>query len=306
MFVINCDYVNYPGDPGYLWQVDPTAADPTAGNATPIGDPHTDVTCAAQGTYQASSGTSFFFDNNDYYLWNPNLEDGVFTEAFPDSYNSPSALASDTDGNFYVLNWHSTPPFGYRLATMDSTGTITEVNPTINVSNTKDFSNYGALAINPVDGKLYTFNRSGGDLQIWTIDLVTGNYVDTGIVVAESGLGFESDPTAMAIDENGIAWVTDDATSTGSGLVAIDLATGDAWLISQGFYDATSTVLPSHGSFNTMSIWIVPPASSGGGSNSGGSAALANTGNSDVVVWAAIFSSALIASGFLLLKRRRS
>lgn len=118
----------------------------------------------------------------------------------------------------------------------------------------------------------------------------------------------------MAIDSNGIAWLLDDAQGiNGGGLVAVNLATGTAWPMTNGLYNLSrfGTSVGPNGLYYSTSIWLKSPvapapapnpAPNGDGSNT----ALASTGSNSLWLTAAGVSAIVVGVGVWRIRRRRT
>lgn len=281
------------------------------GETTPIGDPTAlgnDSECAAQGTYLSATNSSYV--KNDAAaggkLAQVNVDSGKITNIAPtDAY----ALTSDAAGTVYSSIWSLTNPQEFGLVTVNLTTGATSF---VDTTNTYRAPYNLAIAVNPVDDKIYMFTRdtaSNSPLRIVTVNKATGELVETNKVVDESasGLNRQASPGSMAIDSNGIAWIEDDNYGAIGGLIAVNLATGEAWNMSDKFFNAT--LYPSSSYYYTMSIWLVPPAGGGNGENGGNasreSGSLANTGFGGAPFLASGVLISLVGGALLLRARRQ-
>lgn len=292
--------------PGQLWEIDPIT-----GDSTPIGTPvatANNPNCAGQGTYDPISGTSYYVGwADDYVLTTVDTVTGLSTDG-PLINDNDCVVIAGNDGTLYEF---VDGPDYQALATLDRiTGDATIIGTDIG-------SNYYGCAVanNPVDDKIYSFHSNGDGYDIITINKVTGlynfeRYVDT------SALSHEFCADAMAVDANGIAWIQDDC-APGDGIVAVDLATGEAWDMAPGYFDVGHTVYPTadqitndenvEGSFYQMSMWIVPTGDDTPATPE--APALAETGiaTTEVAAFSGIAVLALIAGiGIIAVRRRRA
>lgn len=270
MYAVDCE-----DQTGQLYTVDTITGEATAvGNPATNGNATAGQSCAAQGSYDPVSKLPYFlnwgFGGVPDYLATADVVTGAFTNVgtiignLPASDQWESAVTFDKAGTLFALNLSS------KLATINlQTGAATEIAsaPTL----PSGFKKY-AMAVNPRDDEIYGFVRNNQTdngntkLEIVTLSKTTGVMTRTGKFVDETSAGLNrtnANPSSMAVDANGIAWIRDDGSpNSGTGLIAVDLATGATWTATQGLFNATLYPgPPSPYSFYSMAIWLVPGTS---------------------------------------------
>jgi len=332
MVAVGCDDVSNSN----IWNLDPvTGAATLIGTPSDITDPNnanSHMDCAGQGTYNPVSKKSYYvgWGAGDTWLSEANLTTGATTNVQAISDNG-CVLTSDNSGNLYqwvssgaatnssvVNNSISNPNNSNVLETVNpDTGVITNVSVIDNAGSA--FTNFSdcAFAFNPVDNMIYTFStvttntaNTNHDREIWKIDPTTGAATDTGHFVDRTTLTSGAfGPDSMVIDANGIAWIQDDSNTPDWGLVAVDLATGEAWNRAPGNYDTAHSLYPTadqitnsqnaNGMFYQMSIWIVP-------TETAVAPTLASTGSDSGSLVAFAGLIALLGAATLVASRRRT
>ena len=274
MYAVDCE-----DQTGQLYTVDTTTGITTAvGDAATNGNFDAGQSCAAQGSYNPVTQMPYFLNwgcgGVPDYLASADVVSGKFTNVgtiiddLPSGNQWESAVTFDAAGTLFALNKSN------KLSTINlQTGAATEIASAPALPS--GFRKY-AMAVNPADGEIYGFVRNNQtdngntNLEIVTLSKTTGVMTRTGKYVDETSTGLNrtnANPSAMAVDSNGIAWVRDDGSpNSGTGLIAVDLATGATWTATEGLYNSTLypdsfNTPPSPYSFYSMSIWLVPGSS---------------------------------------------
>lgn len=182
MYSIECDWHSLDSTTGQL-----STVNVATGVTTPVGNPATNgntnsSVCAHQGTFDATTNTSYFVDVNNgggYSLATANLVTGSFTNLDVNFGSSiQCGVTSDTAGTLYGN-------LGRKLASVNaSTGALTAIG-----TNATQFADC-AVAVNPVDDQIYTFIRNSSNrLEIAVFNKTTGALSPTGRIVDESATG---------------------------------------------------------------------------------------------------------------------
>ncbi|HLP22588.1 MAG TPA: LPXTG cell wall anchor domain-containing protein [Microbacteriaceae bacterium] len=258
MFTVGCDALNNLS----LWDYDPTNGDATLvgePSVLPGPNPGTNFYCGRQGGYNPVNGKAYLpVYGGENQLAEVDLETGEFTLLGRIPSND-CVVTVDNEGVLYQNSQSG------DLEIIDPvTLATTVVGALPSVRNC-------ALAINPVDDQLYGFRYDSGirNYVIVKIDKSTVAELSTVPVDMTNLTGATTfRPDSMAIDSNGIAWIQDDNYGPGCGMVAVNLATGEAWPMATGAYDRAGSLYPTasqisgnqnaEGYFYQMSVWIVP------------------------------------------------
>lgn len=257
MYAVDCEY-NDNG--GQVYEIDPAT-----GNATAIGDKgiNDDSDCAFTGTYDPIRGLSVIYNYDDWEevetFATVDVATGVITSFEQDTSDWEGAVTARSDGSLYGyleigdhLELHKIAPNG----TQTRVGTHEFL----------DGSTLGrVLAFNPKDGFIYGVmedtesNPGTTEWEFIKIDPDTGIVTNTGINIDQTATGTNDSvrPYGMGIDSNGIAWLVNRDAPLGRGLMAVDLQTGDSWIMSDGFYNPTLYPYDEH-SFYVNAVWLVP------------------------------------------------
>lgn len=282
------------------------------GVAAAIGDAATNgnatsARCLYQGTFDPVTKTSYFYgypassSDDGSFLASMDVSTGQATRKV--QLTIDQAVTADSSGTLYSTITGSDYLHGLvtiNLATGEKTPVGSATLP--NDLNTR------ALAVNPKDGKIYTFTRPGytGPLNIVTIDKSTGALTDSQKDVAFGGSGQPTQtpsPNAMAIDSNGIAWIVDLNISNDGGLIAVDLSTGESWVVSANIAFPNAPL----GGLTTQSLWLVGPDVPAPPAPTPATPELASTG-SPLLLLPLWFGAGLVlaGAGLWLLPRRRT
>lgn len=283
LFAIDCQT-----DIGQLASIDVASA---VGTAIGTGTSDSHVSCAADSTYDVTTGKVFWAawaENNELFSMDPST--GVSTyigtlDTAVSTIDVVSALMSGTDGVIYALYSRGSDN-AQQLGTVDTTtGTITFLHDVRNGGDLLLDGNLWSAEYNPADSKFYVINSE----ELFSIDVTTGLLTSKGLkegVDVWYGLTFDS---------NGVMW------STGRDSVAS--STVDGWSTPGNQEDSDSDTTLDSASWYSESNFIIlasvpaPPVEP----------ALANTGvNSTQVGYLAAGGAvvALLGAGIILAGRR--
>lgn len=236
LYAFDCDQA-----PHQLWKIDPTT-----GASTPVGTPDArGAQCPWSSMVDPADGLvhMFLFDGNDNVLSTVDLSTGQVTFGNVESGSSNGATSSfiDAASNLFTANSNT-------LLAVDSSGVVSDIGQMANINSESTGT------FNPVDGTLYYISRATQG-ALYIVDPATASSS-----LAPVQPDYTNFPTArfdgMAIDKNGIAWLTQrnagcsgpafgpGGSSSACGIMSLNLATGE--LTQFGYtYDASGTVYPA-------------------------------------------------------------
>jgi len=230
------------GDPvNNLNQVDSTGA------TTPIGtQTYSNTNCFADGSYNQVDGKFYAWDWNTEQLFTVDVTTGVQTVVGDgtlsldgSNYRDVNAVLADLTGNIYVSSGN-TPSNLYSVA-LGATSSDPSVLTLIGALP----ANVSAMAVNPVDEKVYAQDPNG---DLYQVSLTDGSEIasyPTNCGTNEWGHGY-GDCWGLDFDSTGNLWYeTDDADSDGNSMLAsaaVPATNGTSFeLVQQGVYtDATT------------------------------------------------------------------
>jgi hypothetical protein len=200
---------------GLLASFDVTTA---VGTAIGTGSTDSHVDCAADSTYNATTGKVFWAawsENNELFSMDPTTGESTYIgtlDTVDNALRDVSALLSGTDGVIYVVYSRNSDD-AEQLGTVDTaTGTVTFLHDVLDESSTLTDLNLGSGEYNPADGTFYVINF----LELFALDVTTGALTSKGLN------GDAANPWwGLTFDSNGVMWTT--------GQNAVASSTVDGW-----------------------------------------------------------------------------
>jgi hypothetical protein len=230
---------------GQLASFDVTTA---VGTAIGTGSTDSHVDCAADSTYDVTTGKVFWAawsDNNELFSMDPATGDSTFIgtmDTLTNTVNDISALMSGTDGVLYAV-FSSNDGNAETLGTVDkATGVITFAHTLLNGSSELTDRDLWSGEFNPADGTFYVINYE----ELFSLDVTTGALTSKGLNTGDNvwyGLTFDSNGVMWTTGQSAVASSTVDGWSTGGNQETSDNDTtidASSWYSESNFIILTS------------------------------------------------------------------